>query len=60
MTLWEKSRIADVGEERKGRPRGFGNNKLTSSDDIFKFVLGYLWDKLVKPAIDVLDIKDSQ
>ncbi|KDR78811.1 hypothetical protein GALMADRAFT_244388 [Galerina marginata CBS 339.88] len=32
-------------------------NGLQSSDDIFKFVLEILWNNLVKPVIDFLDIK---
>ena len=47
-----RSIIELLGEE--GAIRSF---KLESSDDIFKHVLGRLWDELVKPVIKILDIK---
>ena len=47
------------GEERAGRPAS-SSAQLRSSDDWFKLVLRKLWDELVRPVIDVLDIKVSQ
>ena len=45
-----------LGEERlPGRVSSNG-----SSDDKFKYVLRMLWDELVKPVINFLDIKVSQ
>ena len=56
-----KERLLELlGEERKGRPAKFVDNKLGSSDDVFRFILGFLWDELVKPVIDVLNIKVGQ
>ena len=36
------------------------NTQLRSSDDKFKYVLRMLWDELVKPVINFLNIKVSQ
>jgi hypothetical protein len=47
-----------LGEERTMRPSS--NTQLRSSDDMFKIVLRTLWDELVKPVINFLDIKVSQ
>jgi len=47
-----------LGEERGMRVRS--NTQLRSSDDMFKFVLRVLWDELVKPVINFLDIKVGQ
>jgi tetratricopeptide (TPR) repeat protein len=47
-----------LGEERAGRVSS--NTQLRSSDDMFKSVLRMLWDELVKPVINFLDIKVSQ
>jgi hypothetical protein len=35
------------------------NNKLGSSDDVFKLVLGMLWDDIVNPVIRLLKIQVS-
>ncbi|KAF8886627.1 hypothetical protein CPB84DRAFT_1850089 [Gymnopilus junonius] len=45
-------------EERGMRPER-ALPKLVSSNDIFKFVLGFLWDKIVKPIVDSLDLRKS-
>ena len=47
-----------LGEERAGRVSS--NTQLRSSDGMFKSVLRMLWDELVKPVINFLDIKVSQ
>ena len=39
--------------------RPFEEDKLGSSDDVFRHVLKMLWDELVKPVIKFLDIKVS-
>ena len=44
------------GEERAVKPAS-SSPQLRSSDDGFKFVLRKLWDELVRPVIDFLDIK---
>ncbi|EDR09388.1 uncharacterized protein LACBIDRAFT_318922 [Laccaria bicolor S238N-H82] len=44
-------------EERAGRVSS--DTQLRSSDDLFKSVLRMLWDELVKPVINVLNIKKS-
>ncbi|KDR82433.1 hypothetical protein GALMADRAFT_237749 [Galerina marginata CBS 339.88] len=49
--------IEFLGEKRGSR---FHAGGLKSSDDIFKAVLGVLWDELVKPVIDLLNIKKSK
>ena len=46
-------------EERAGRPAS-SSTQLRSSEDWFKLVLRKLWDELVRPVIDFLDIKVSQ
>ncbi|KIJ96849.1 hypothetical protein K443DRAFT_681996, partial [Laccaria amethystina LaAM-08-1] len=46
-----------LGEERAGRVSS--NIQLRSSDDMFKSVLRMLWDELVKPVINFLDVKKS-
>jgi hypothetical protein len=45
-----------LGENRGTMPV---DNKLGSSDDIFKFVLGILWDDVVNPVIRLLEIQVS-
>jgi hypothetical protein len=35
------------------------NHKLESSDDIFRFILRILWDELVSPIINLLELKVS-
>ncbi|KAF8810350.1 TPR-like protein [Phlegmacium glaucopus] len=45
-----------LGETRGLRLR---DNQLRSSDDIFKFVLGILWDEVVKPVVSLLKIEKS-
>ena len=47
--------ITLLGEERAGRV-----SSPRSSDDKFKSVLRELWDELVKPVVNFLDIKVSQ
>lgn len=48
-----------LGEDHAGKMRfGVGSNLL--SDDIFRYILRVLWDELVKPIINLLDIKVSQ
>jgi hypothetical protein len=44
-----------------GEDRGtkVADNKLGSSDDVFKFVLGMLWDNIVNPVIRLLKIQVS-
>ena len=46
--------------ELLGREREMRVKELTSSNDIFRFVLRVLWDELVKPIIDFLNIKVTQ
>jgi len=46
-----------LGEERGMRP--YKEGRLRSSDDAFRHVLRMLWDELVKPVIETLDIKKS-
>jgi hypothetical protein len=56
-----KTIVELLGEERASRPSvRFRQAKLRSSDDIFTSVLRVLWDELVKPVIDFLDIKVRQ
>jgi tetratricopeptide (TPR) repeat protein len=45
------------GENRKSKV--VNNNKLGSSDDVFKLVLGMLWDDIVNPVIRLLKIQVS-
>ncbi|KAH9485774.1 hypothetical protein JR316_0002689 [Psilocybe cubensis] len=43
-----------------GEERGISyQNDSEDSDEAFRFVLGMLWDELVKPVIDYLNIKTS-
>jgi hypothetical protein len=46
-------------EECTSRKGGSINHKLGSSDDIFRYILRILWDELVSPVINLLQIKVS-
>ena len=46
-----------LGKERAGK---VSNGPLASSDDIFKAVLSMLWVEVIKPIVNLLDIKVSR
>jgi hypothetical protein len=46
-------------EEYTSRKGAKVNHKLGSSDDIFRYILRILWDELVSPVINLLEIKVS-
>jgi TPR repeat protein len=46
-------------EECTSRKGAKVNHKLGSSDDIFRYILRILWDELVSPVINLLELKVS-